>query len=110
MLGFQANVEGQFGCKFDHRLIFGFCEKESTGLEWSPSLREYASDDKKVEHLPIKENALCSLPFLKGLPNINANIEHLFNYPKLRSFLMPIKGQALISSHIVSARKLAKRK
>lgn len=72
-------------------------EIESTGLEWSPALREYASDNKKVEHLPIKENALCTLPFLKGLPVHTANIEHLFNNPKLRNFLVPIMGLVRIS-------------
>lgn len=112
MLGFQADVKGQFGCKFDHRLWSRDVESKNP-LDWNGTHYSGSTHPmiKKVEHLPIKENALCSLPFLKGLIlDHNANIEHLFNLPNFRNYLMPFTGQAHFSWLLISARKLAKRK
>ena len=39
---------------------------ETIGLEWSPLLREYASDYKKVEQIPVKGNALFSFALSQG--------------------------------------------
>ena len=41
---------------------------------------------------------LC--PFLKGLLDHNANIEHLFNNPKLRLFCYPLRP--MCNSHDIS--------
>ena len=35
------------------------------------------------------------LPFLKGLSILTANIEHLFNNPKLRSFCYPLRAKRI---------------
>ena len=52
------------------------------------------------------------LPFLKGLSILTANIEHLFNNPKLRSFCYPLRAKRIShdsSFHPASWRKESER-
>lgn len=71
---------------------------ETIGLEWSPLLREYASDYKKVEQIPVKGNALFSFALSQGAYLSHCKDRAIFRFSKT---IMAVLQRSIVTANLL---------